>query len=277
MSNVILKNGQPTISRMLKMLNKSHFLLSILLFMFASLPLCAQEIQDALTEDVIEEIQLPYHPDYDWVSYRMKLNATIEGSSQSFQSFFVNRIDSIIYLNANVFGIELFRIVMTPDALTFLDRVNSQYYQGDYQFLTKWLGFPVSFYMFQAIFNGLDFTEFEQNHQIVEQETGVSYIAPQRCHLVENLFCISQQIDLDNSAHIVRNQFEITQLSRSMIVFYEQYAMQNLRDFFTFLRVEIPHLGISGSTDIKSLKFNESGPTSIKIPSNYTPIKLPEE
>ena len=284
MKGKILKN--PTIGSALIMLNKSYCLLSILLFMFAFFPLCAQEGNDTVVGDnlilavdnmqIDNSFQLPREANYDWISYRMKINAIINGGSQSFQVFFVNRIDSIIYLNASFLGIEMLRIVMTPDTFTLVDKINSQYYQGDFRFLSRWLGIPVSFNMFQAIFNALDFTEFEQNFQLVEQETGISYISPQRCHLVEE-FCISQQIDLDNSAHILRNQLTIPQLNSSMIIFYEEYATQNIRDFFTLLKIEIPHLEISASTDIKSLKFNESGPTSIKIPSNFKPIEIPEK
>ena len=48
---------------------------------------------------------------YQWISYQMKVNLKTDDQELAFHCFFVNRIDSLIYLNLHKSGIELARLV----------------------------------------------------------------------------------------------------------------------------------------------------------------------
>lgn len=46
--------------------------------------------------------------------------------------------DSIIWISlSSIFGIEVARIMLTPDSLKFIDRLNKKYFTGDYKYLNK--------------------------------------------------------------------------------------------------------------------------------------------
>lgn len=92
---------------------------------------------------------------YNWVSYRGSANVELDGKKFQCDYYMVNRIDSIIYLNLSFMGfVEVGRLVATPQEVIFVNRLNKEYYRGDYSFVEKYLKAKADFYTLQAIFNG---------------------------------------------------------------------------------------------------------------------------
>ena len=78
-----------------------------------------------------------YEYPYQWLTYRAKVDYTFEGNVGACNLFFVNRIDSLIYFNINISGIEVVRLVFTPKQVTYVNKLNKTYYQGNYFFIEK--------------------------------------------------------------------------------------------------------------------------------------------
>lgn len=95
----------------------------------------------------------PAAENYQWVSYRGKANLTDTGGVRSCNFFIVNRIDSIIYLNISTSGMEIMRAVFTPETITYVNKLNYNYYQGNYEPLKHLLKMPLTFELTQAIVN----------------------------------------------------------------------------------------------------------------------------
>lgn len=97
---------------------------------------------------------LPMATGYDWITYRGKLDVTDPGGTHSCNFYMVNRIDSILYLNFHAMGVEIIRVVLTPDSITYVNKLTYQYYQGTYEPFRKFFPFPVDFQLVQAMVNG---------------------------------------------------------------------------------------------------------------------------
>lgn len=91
---------------------------------------------------------------YNWVSYRGPAEIVFDGKKYQCNYYLVNRTDSILYLNLNFMGIEIARLVATPKEVFFVNKLSSEYYQGDYSFVEKYLKAKADFYTLQAVFNG---------------------------------------------------------------------------------------------------------------------------
>lgn len=91
---------------------------------------------------------------YTWVNYRGTANVDFDGKKYQCSYYMVNRVDSILYLNLSMMGIELARLVATPAEVIFVNKLSSEYYKGDYAFVEKYLKAKADFYTLQAIFNG---------------------------------------------------------------------------------------------------------------------------
>ncbi len=97
---------------------------------------------------------LPIAKNYNWITYRGKADIIDTGGTRTCNFFLVNRIDSILYLNIHASGIEIARVVFTPDSIIYVNKLTYQYYQGTYAPINKILQFNLDFQTIQALFNG---------------------------------------------------------------------------------------------------------------------------
>ena len=90
-----------------------------------------------------------------YFSIHYRASATIEMDGQVFsgQLNFVNVIDSFLYMQLNVAGLEAGRILLTPDNILFINKFQKNYFDGDYTFFEQLIDVEIDFYTIQAIFN----------------------------------------------------------------------------------------------------------------------------
>ncbi len=73
----------------------------------------------------------------DYKTLSIKFSSKIE-ENISFNGNLRIKSDSIIWISlSSIFGIEVARIMLTPDSLKFIDRLQKKYYTGDYKYLNK--------------------------------------------------------------------------------------------------------------------------------------------
>jgi len=91
----------------------------------------------------------PYH------SIHYKGTAEVDINEQPFHCLynFVNVIDSLLYIQLNVGPIEAVRVLATPSSVVYINKLQKNYYEGDYSFFQNLLDLDIDFYAFQAIFN----------------------------------------------------------------------------------------------------------------------------
>lgn len=120
----------------------------------------AQVAQDAVSGPQIDTVLAsvdtmpPLASGYQWLSYRGKADIVDTGGTRTCNFFFVNRVDSIIYLNVSAYGIEVMRAVLTPDSIKYVNKLTYQYYAGTYAPLRLLLKRPVNFALVQDILQG---------------------------------------------------------------------------------------------------------------------------
>jgi len=97
---------------------------------------------------------------YSYHSIHYKGTAEIEINEQTFgcQYNFVNVIDSFLYIQLNVGPIEAGRGLLTPNSVLYINKLQKNYYEGDYSFFQHLLDLDIDFYTIQDIFNGFSVT-----------------------------------------------------------------------------------------------------------------------
>ena len=137
---------------------KFNFLLifcSILLFSACKTPRGAQsgKLKDRSAEYVQKQmIQNQFNA--DWVSAKAKIKFADEDRSMTVFSSIKIRKDSVIWLNAKAFGIEAGRVMIRPDSIFVIDRLNKRYMEKDIWWLQDEFGLPVDFKGLQAMLFG---------------------------------------------------------------------------------------------------------------------------
>lgn len=104
--------------------------------------------------------------DFDWFSSKISLKSG--GLSANGQIRMQK--DSVIWLSLSVF-IEVARIKITPDSVFFYNKLQSEYYAGDYTFLEKNFLLKVDFATLQSIFVGNDLPMYGKPRYISYPDT----------------------------------------------------------------------------------------------------------
>lgn len=134
------------------MKNIAYTYLVLLAMLLSRASLYAQEADSVSVP--ADTTVLPMATGYDWITYRGKADISDTGGTRTCNFYMVNRTDSILYLNIHAYGIEVMRAVFTPDSITYVNKLTSQYYKDTYKPINKFLPFPFDFQTVQALFNG---------------------------------------------------------------------------------------------------------------------------
>ncbi len=207
---------------------------------------------------------------YQWISYQIKAKIIqADEDPTNLQIFFVNRIDSIIYLNFNKMGIELLRMVLTPDEIIYVNKLDETYYQGPYdRFRLFLINIPFDFYFIQAILNGVDFPNFEPDLVLMEEDSLLHYSANKRKNSKYEL-AIMQDVFLNKDSTLYSN--EITDLAtlNSIEILYSDYNSIDSITFFQKMKFIVEDEDVEFEGVLKNIKINVPGPTSIRIPKKF--------
>ncbi|MCR4964547.1 MAG: DUF4292 domain-containing protein [Bacteroidales bacterium] len=116
----------------------------------------ASPIAQATPDTIQETIDTlpPIAQGYRWLTYRGKADVIDPEGTRSCNFYMVNRVDSILYLNIHASGIEFIRVVCTPDSITYVNKLQYNYYKGTYEPFRRLTGLPIDFSLIQSVFNG---------------------------------------------------------------------------------------------------------------------------
>ena len=145
-----------TMKRMKKCFRKTGLLLVMLLsYVGADAQVADSAAVSADTSLILADTTvLPMATGYDWITYRGKADIIDTGGTRTCNFYFVNRTDSILYLNIHAYSIEVMRAVFTPDSVIFVNKLTQQYFRDTYAPLNRYLPFTLDFQTVQALFNG---------------------------------------------------------------------------------------------------------------------------
>jgi hypothetical protein len=94
---------------------------------------------------------------FDWVAMKVDAEVTAAEESRSFKANIRMRRDSVIWISLSpALGIEVFRVLITPDSLRYISRIpdNKHYYTGGLHALNDLIGVDMEFSMFQDLLVG---------------------------------------------------------------------------------------------------------------------------
>lgn len=113
------------------------------------------------------------HADFNYFSSRFSGSATIDKQTYNLSGNMRIHKDEAIFISvAPVLGIEVARILITPDTVKIVNRLEGTYFVGDMSFINNMLNTDLDFYMLQAILIGNDFEHFNHNNFRVMEDRG---------------------------------------------------------------------------------------------------------
>lgn len=105
---------------------------------------------------------------FDELKARFRIKADLNGEKQSFNADIRWDWNEKIWMSFSIFGIEGVRTLFTPDSVKVINKIDNEYYFGDYKSLEKLSNVELSFYEIEQLLLGKIF-------EIKDKKPDVSY------------------------------------------------------------------------------------------------------
>lgn len=200
---------------------------------------------------------------------KVKIDYTHDNKTQGYTVNLRMEKDKVIWINS-VLG--LARVMITPDQVSFYDKINNQYFEGDYGLLSDLLGVELDFKKVENLLLGEAIFNLKvDNYKISTQEN--SYVLqPKVQQTVLELFFLL------NPGHFKMDSQQFYQpLKRRILeIDYKTYQKVNKQIFPENLKI----IAVEDTEEViiemeyRSVTLNEELRFPFKIPSGFKEIKI---
>jgi hypothetical protein len=159
----IHKRERPLLIAMIKPLAWILFFLPILISCSPTRKITRAPLKEEGTEYLIQQLK-NHEFKYNWITAKFSADYTFDKKRTSFNGQIRIRKDSVIWISISpVLGIEMMRLLITNDSVKYLNRLESTFYSGSFQFINKLINNALDFDMLQAFLTGNDFSFYENS------------------------------------------------------------------------------------------------------------------
>ena len=222
--------------------------------------------------EVSKVIKGHYKNEHDFTTLNIRANAKYEDAKQSHSMNADIRIkkDEIIWINIKFLGIPIAKAMITPLKVSYYEKINNTYFEGDFSMLSNWLGTDLDFQKVQNLFLG----------KVIDDLTKDKWVS----EIVEKMFKLSLPKNTDvtkefyfEGANYLLKKETITQESqnRNLSIQYPSYKEE--KGMFLPNEINIKAVQkdvIAIDIEYRHTTFNENLSYPFSIPSGYTPIEI---
>lgn len=223
----------------------------------------------------VDKIVKNYHQNIfqkNTVKARIKVDYHDQKTAQSFIANLRMEKDKAIWITATVLGIPLVKALITPEKVSYYEKINETYFEGDFTVLSDWLGTELDFEKLQNLLLGqtispidnknfevsLDENAYMMKHHTIQQMISFLYwINPQH-------FRVNKQMVI----HPYKEQY--------LSVVYKKYDVINNEYFPNTIVIEAVESQKLTKIELefKTVEFNELLTFPFEIPNGYKPVQL---
>lgn len=222
--------------------------------------------------EVTKVINGHYLNQHDFTTLNIRANAKYEDEKQSHSVNADIRIkkDEIIWINIKFLGLPMAKAMITPTKVSYYEKLNSTYFEGDFSLLSNWLGTDLDFNKVQNLFLGKALDDLTKDQWISE--------------VVEKMFRLSSPTSSDvtkefyfEGANYLLKKETINQESknRSLEIRYPSYKEEKGMYLPNEINIKAEQKDkVTIDIEYKHTTFNEKLSYPFSIPSDYTAIKI---
>lgn len=216
---------------------------------------------------------------FDNFHTRFSGTASLDGSHYSVSGHMRMKRDSAIFISiAPLLGIEVARVLLTPDSVKIVNRIDNTFFAGDYRFIHGLLNTYLDFYMLQALLVGNDFSHFPyENFMLANEEDKLLLKSHDRRPPGRGAGNMSfqQNLWLNNQDFSIEENLLYEPLTRrSLRARYINHAIVDDQSIPREFMLIFTEPGMRASLEIiyNRTSLDTQRPISFSIPSNYSPM-----
>jgi len=205
-------------------LKTTHILVAILLLALAACgpmrEVVVPEPEDVSVSRTLSALKAG-ETSFDFFATRFSGLATLDNIEYNISGTIRIRRDSAIYISVSpLLGIEMARVLITPDEVQIINRMEGTYFKGEMGFVNNMLNTNLDFYMLQAMLVGNDFEHFSSdNFQLTPDGERLLLQNPMRYPIgkYDTGQAFQQNIWLDRASHRITETLIYEPLTRRSI------------------------------------------------------------
>lgn len=228
-------------------------------------------IEDISTKKIISN---HYNNNFNQKTVNANLNAKYSDNKMSTSVNIKLRIDmdKTIWMSATKLGFPLAKVKITPDRVSYYEKLKGTYYDGDFALLSKWLGTELDYEKVQNILLGQAVLNLKKEKYDSKIDNRLYQLSP----IKENeLFGILFFMNPDNFK-LNRQEITNTEKQQMLSVSYANYKDIKGEQFPENINIRATDRNNLTTINIeyKSVEFNEELTFPFEIPSGYKEITL---
>ncbi|MEC4113211.1 DUF4292 domain-containing protein [Myroides pelagicus] len=209
----------------------------------------------------------------DFKTAIIRSSATYDSDKQS-QKFSIDiaiERNKQIVVNIKYIGFPIVKALITPGQIQYYDKWNKEYFNGNYEVLSKWLGTDLDFYRFQNLLLGqaMD-NETNNNKLLVSITEGLHKLESTTETDIQSAYYFE-----DKNALLKKEEITEATGNRRVTISYPNY--QKIGKYTTPTEINIKaeqEKSINLNIRYDKVSFNEEANFNYKVPNGYNEISL---
>ena len=222
--------------------------------------------------EVSKVINGHYKNEHDFTTLNIRANAKYEDEKQSHSMNADIRIkkDEIIWINIKFLGIPMAKAMITPTKVSYYEKINNTYFEGDFSMLSNWLGTDLDFQKVQNLFLGKaidDLTKDKWVSEVVEKMFKLS---------LPNSSDVAKEFYFEGANFLLKKE-TISQASqnRNLEIRYPSYKEEKGMFLPNEINIKAEQKDkITIDIEYKNTTFNEDLSYPYSVPSGYTAVEI---
>ncbi|WP_343910719.1 DUF4292 domain-containing protein [Aquimarina litoralis] len=215
-----------------------------------------------------------YSNDFNFSTLNAKVKVRYNDGKQSFSPNVTIRLekDKKIWVSAKLLGITLAKALITPEKVSYYEKVNNTYFEGDFKLLSDWLGTDLDYEKVQQLLLGQALFDLKNEKYTSSIENQKYRLQPKKeLELFERLFILNPD-NFKMSSQQLRQPLE----NRNLLINYKSYQKAGNQDFPKEIHIMATE-GIAKTIieiEYRSVDYNAKVSFPFKIPSGYEEVTI---
>ncbi len=210
--------------------------------------------------------------DKETITAKLKVKYIGKSSLPSVTASLRVKKDEIIWVSLSKFGFPVGKVLITPNRVTYYEKINRTYFDGDFSLLSNWLGTELDFEKVQNLLLGQAILNLKNEKFSIDLQKNKYQLTPKKQY---DLFSILFLINPDNFK-ISSQEISQKEENKILTIDYNNYMKVDGEVFPKDILITATDSKNTSTLDVnyRSIAFDTPVSFPFKIPKHYKKIVL---
>lgn len=250
-----------------------HIILSLLVFLVfncrSTKTISGGEANFKLSTKQLLKENSKQTPVFNTLQSKLKITYNQDGNGQSYTVNFRAKKDEMLWISATF---SVVKALVTPEKVSFYNKLDNTYFEGDYKYLSDLLGTELNFQKVQNLLLGEALFSLNTNTYDVSVNQEAYILQPKKQLELFEIFFLLDPVHFKVKSQQISQPKEFRHLQIDYLT-YQEIDKQTLPENIKIIAVEA-NKETNIELEFKSVTLNENLSFPYKIPSGFKEIKL---